>query len=178
MRVLGLTNFANMALPLARLHSHPLHYWFKENDRTNWSVQGAEARPRGHQSPPLVAHLQATAKINMQTLSRESTHNRCFQGKLWRPHDQPVIQRQATCKEGQRHPHQYLRTGNSVIGLWNVWGSNGGKAISFQIDNTIAVAYLLKEGNSLKGPKWSCEEDLAQMSQEWGKSIPSIHQMC
>ena len=34
MRLLGLTNFASMALPLARLHSHPLQFWLKENCKT------------------------------------------------------------------------------------------------------------------------------------------------
>ena len=34
MRLLGLTNFAHMALPLARLHSCLLQYWFKENNKS------------------------------------------------------------------------------------------------------------------------------------------------
>ena len=34
MRLLGLTNVASMALPLARLHSCPLQYWLMENYKT------------------------------------------------------------------------------------------------------------------------------------------------
>ena len=50
------------------------------------------------------------------------------------------------CKEGKKHPHQHPRTRNTVEGLFKVQGSNEEKAISFQIENTTLVPYLLKEG--------------------------------
>ena len=54
-----------------------------------------------------------------------------------------------------------------------------GKTISFQIVNTTAVAYLLKGGrHSLQNPKWSCGEDPAQVSQEWGNSVPKTTKRC
>ena len=64
MRLLGLTNFASMALPLTRLHSHPYSSGFKENYKTPVNLfKGLKGRPRGFSGPALVAHTQATKPI-------------------------------------------------------------------------------------------------------------------
>ena len=93
----------------------------------SWQVQGAEARFRDKPSPALVMHLQATAKISMQTLNRGGSHHRCLQRALWRLHEQPFIQRQMACKERQKHLYQHAWTGSSADGLSKVQISNEGE---------------------------------------------------
>ena len=51
-------------------------------------------------------------------------------------------------QKGQKHPQQYPGTGNNVDGMSKVWGITEGKTVSFQIDNTTAGAYLLKEAGT------------------------------
>ena len=51
-------------------------------------------------------------------------------------------------QKGQEHPHQYPDNGNSVDSLPKVEESLRGKTVSFQIDNTTVVAYLLRKGGT------------------------------
>ena len=54
------------------------------------------------QSKPCTGGVPSSqSKINMQTLNRVSSHDRCFKGGLLKPHEQPAIQRHVACKEGQ-----------------------------------------------------------------------------
>ena len=69
---------------------------------SRWSVQRAKTRHRGFSGLTLVAHLQATTKVYIQTLNREGSDNRCLQGGLWCPHEWPILQRQVACNEGQK----------------------------------------------------------------------------
>ena len=78
-RLLGLTNFASMVLPLAILLSCPYSSSLRDLQNSSQPVQGAEAQFRGNPSSVLVAHPQATNKINMQTFSRGGSNNRCLQ---------------------------------------------------------------------------------------------------
>ena len=152
MRLWGLINFASMALSLARLHSCPLQFWFKENYKTSADVfKGLKSEPQESQALLCWHTFKATAKSNMQILNTGGSDNKYIHGCLWRPHEQPVIQRQVACREGQKHPHQYPGNENSEDGLSAVHGRDGWNTISFQIDKTTAVVYLL----SVEGGRYS-----------------------
>ena len=146
MRLQCMINFASMALPLARLHSHPLQYWLKENYKTPaYLFKGAEVKPWGCSDPALATHLQATTKFNTQMPNRGSVDNRSprrVMGAIWTT----CPSRAGGLQKGQEHLYQYPGTGNSVDGLSTAWGIITGEDFSFQIDNTTAVAYLLKQG--------------------------------
>ena len=65
---------------------------------------------------------------------------------LWRSHEQPVFQRQVVCLEGRN-------TKINILELETLWMTHTkfeeaiwGKTVSFQIDNTMAMAHLLKGG--------------------------------
>ena len=95
--------------------------------------------------PPLVVHLQATAKVNIQTIYRGGSHNRCLQAGLQGPHEQPILQRWPA-KNGRN-------THITILELEPVWmachifkEAMSGKTSSFQMNNTTAAAYLLKVG--------------------------------
>ena len=68
------------------------------------------------------------------------------------PYEQSVFHRQVACKEGRS-------THINILELKTVWLACQrfeelvkGKAVSFQIDNTTAVAYQLKEGGTTSRP--------------------------
>ena len=51
MRLLSLTNFASIAVPLERLHSQPLQYWLKENYKTPADLfKGLKPNPEAAQT--------------------------------------------------------------------------------------------------------------------------------
>ena len=60
---------------------HPIVHAQGELQDSSQSLKGAVAS-WGNQSPALVVHLQAIAKINMQTLNAGGSHSRCLQGGL------------------------------------------------------------------------------------------------
>ena len=69
MRLLGLTNFVSMALPLARLHSHYIQYWLKKNYKTASDLfKGLKPDTETSQDSALAVHLQATTKSTCRPL--------------------------------------------------------------------------------------------------------------
>ena len=82
MKLLDLTNFAGMVLPLAGLHCHPYNTGSMKITRLQLICSKAEAKSRGCSDPALVVHLPVTTKVNMQMLNKGGCDNRCFQGGL------------------------------------------------------------------------------------------------
>ena len=68
---------------------------------TSQSVQRAEVKSRSCSDPALVGHFQSTTKVSIQTPNRGSGDNRCLQGGLWGPHEQPVLLGQVATKKGK-----------------------------------------------------------------------------
>ena len=143
------------------------------------SLQGTEARPTGCSDPALLVHLQAPSKVNIQTPDRCTVNNRCLQWGLWGSHEQPIFLGQMACKKGQKHPHQYPGTENSVGGLSKVQGIIEGKDCLL-LDRQHNSINLSVEGqwHSLQYLKWSCEKDSPQVSWEWDNGVPWIPQRC
>ena len=136
MRLLCLRNFASMALPLARLHSHPLQYWLKENHKTSADLfKGLKQDPEASQ----VLHWWHTFKLQPKSICRPlrgGSDNRYLQGWVW---------------HAKMSKNIYI----NILELVTIWMTYQrfkelmrGKTISFQLDNTTAVAYLLKEGGT------------------------------
>ena len=64
------------------------------------------------------------------------------------PHEQPVLLGQVACRKGQEHLHKYPGKETVWMTCQGFEESLRGKTVSFQIESSTVVAYLLKEGGS------------------------------
>ena len=76
MRQLGLTNFASMALPLERLHSHPFQFWWKGTYRFAADFFQTTEVYASVRSPTLMVLICAIANIDTLAPSPGSCDNR------------------------------------------------------------------------------------------------------
>ena len=159
--------------------SSPLILAQEELQNSSCSLQGTEARPRACLDSALVSHLQAPTNVNIQTPDRGSGKNRCLHGVLSGPHEQSVLPRKVVCKKEQEYSHQYLGDGDSVDSLSKVSEIIEGEDCLLP-DKQHNSSSLSVEGgwHSLQDPKWSCEEDYAQVPQEGDSGVPRIPQRC
>ena len=149
MRLLGLTNFASMALRLARLCSCPLWFWIKENckapaDLFKGMKQDTEASHALHwwctfKPQPKSICIPLTDEAVTTDVSKDGygghMNNLSFRGR-W------------PAKKGR---NTYI----NILEMETVWfacqkceEAMREKNVFFQIDNTTAVAYLVKEGGT------------------------------
>ena len=82
-------------------------------------------------------------------------------------------------QKGQKHPHHYPGTGNSVDGLSKVWRIIEGEDCLLP-DRQHNSSSLSVEGgwHSMKDLKWSCKKDSPQVSWEWDNGVPTVPQRC
>ena len=149
MRLLGLTNFANLGVPLGRLHSRPLQFWLKT----------------GYKSPQDLFHTLSVTPLAEKCLTwwMNLTHT---SKSLTRPRVEEVVITDASTAgygghlnqltfQGKWPGHKGKSTHINILELETVWKACQqfeqeiqGKVVSFQIDNTTAVAYLRNEGGT------------------------------
>ena len=145
--LLGLMNFASIALLLARLQLRPLQWWLKQHYKGPSDM--FKTRPiteeahcnlewwRSFKSRPKSIHRPAVQKVVMTDASTKGFSGECnwlaFQGE-W---------------PGSKGRDTHI----NLLKLETIWKACNkfmseikGKATSFQIDNQTAVAYLMKEG--------------------------------
>ena len=164
----GLDKFCQQGTTTGKITFPPLTVLAQgELEDSSWSVQRTEARHRSIPSPALVVLLQAKARINMQTLNRGGSHNRCLQEGLWGPHEQFFIEAGGLQRRADT-PTSILWNRKQCGGLSKVWGSDEGKDHLIPDRQHNSTALSVDGGkNSLQEPKCSWEEDLAQILQDW-----------
>ena len=147
--LLGLTNFASIALPLARLQSRLLQWWLKQH------------------------YKGLSDMFKTMPIMEEAHHNlewwhsfRLHPKSIHRPSVQEVVMTDASTKGFGRECNWLAFQGEwpgskgrdmyiNLLKLETIWMACNkfeseikGKATSFQIDNQTAVAYLMKEGGT------------------------------
>ena len=148
-RLLGLTNFVSIALPLTRLQSQPLQWWLKQHykspsDMFKTMSITEEARhnlERGHsfRSHPKSFHRPSVQEVIMTDALTKGFGGECNRLVFW----------------GKWPGSKGRDTHINLLELETIWkvcnqfeSEIKGKATSFQIDNRTAVAYLMKEGGT------------------------------
>ena len=103
LRLLGLTKFSSMALPLSRLQSYPLEFWLRGEYKFPADLFKSlmpSHKARSKKSSALVVPISAKAKIDTSCLSgRESQ-------QMLPSYLNLVLQRQVARKEEKGDKHQ------------------------------------------------------------------------
>ena len=147
--LLGLTNFASIALPLARLQSQPLQWWLKQHYKGPLDM---------YKTMPIMEE----AHLNLEWWHSFKSHPK----SIHRPSVQEVVMTDALMKgfgrecnwlafQGEWPGSKGRDTHINLLELETIWKACNkfeseikGKATSFQINNQTAVAYLMKEGGT------------------------------
>ena len=183
MRLLDLTHFASMALTLAILHSQPLQYWVKENYKTPADLfKGLKTDPEAAQTLLWWHNFKPQPKsISRPLIEAGVTTGASKEGYGGHMNNLPFWGRWPAEKAKNTHIN--------ILELETVWiayqrfeESLTGKTVSFQIDNTTAVAYLLKEGgthyktlNSLvRKILLKCHENVITVCPEYFRGVANL----
>ena len=180
MRLLGLTNVANMVLPLARIHSHPLQFWHKDTYK-------------------IPAYLFKGLKTNWETIQTlHWWHSFKLQPKsIYRPLVEEVVTAD-TLKDGygghmnnlsfrgKQHAKKGGTPNINILELKAVWKACQklkeairGEDYLFLDRHPNSSSLSVATGRaSLPDFEWSWKENPTQMSQEWGCSMLRIPQGC
>ena len=148
-RLLGLTNFASIALPLARLQSRPLQWWLKQHykgpsDMFKTMPITEEARHNLEWWRSFKSHPKSIHRPSVQEVVTTDASTKGFGGEC----NRLAFQGEWPGSKG-RDTHINLLELETVWKACNKFESEiKGKATSFQIDNRTAVAYLMKEGGT------------------------------
>ena len=155
MRLLGLTNFASMALPLARLHSHP-HTILAQGKVTRLQPICSKDWSQTHEGLPKLMHWWHTFKPQLKSLCKPLieeavTRDASKEGYGGQMNNLPFRGR-CSARNGRN-------THINILQLKKVWmayhkfeETMRGKTVSLQTDNTMAVAYVLMEGGLIARP--------------------------
>ena len=148
-RLLGLTNFVSIALPLTRLQSQLLQWWLKQHYK-------------GPSDMFKTMPITEEAHHNLEWWCSLKSHPK----SIHRPSVQEVVTTDASTKgfggecnwlafQGKWPGSKGRDTHINLLKLETIWKACNkfeseikGKATSFQIDNQTAVAYLMKEGET------------------------------
>ena len=166
LRLLCLTNFVSMALPLARLHSFPLQFWLKENYKTPANLlEGLKTDLEPSQALLWWCTFKPQPKLICKLLIKEVVTTDASKEGYEDHMNNPSFRGMWSAKKGRNTHINILKLENSVDGLSKVWGSNEGDDCLLSGRQRNSGGISVEGGkNSLWDPKWFCEEYLAQMS--------------
>ena len=147
--LLGLTNFANIALPLARLQSRPLQWWLKQHykdpsDLFKIMAITEEAHHNLEWWCSFKLHPKSIHRPSVQEVVTTDTSTKGFGGEC----NRLTFQGKWPGNKG-RDTHINLLELETIWKACNQFESDiRGKVTSFEIDNPTAVVYLMKEGGT------------------------------
>ena len=171
-RLLGLTNFASIALPLTRLQLQPLQWWLKQHykgplDMFKTMPITEEARHN--------LEWWCSFKSRPKSIHRPSVQEVVMTDALTKGFGGECLSRQMAREQGQRHTHKSPRTRNRLEGVQQVRVRDKGES-NLVSDRQLDSGSLPNERrrNEMSAAGSASLKDPPKVSQGWGDPDPRI----
>ena len=164
-----------MAVLLARLHLHPLKFWFKGTFKSSVNLFRSLKFTHKAREPCFGRTHSCLSQKQYIDPSLGKCHNRCLERGLWKAHEPAVPERQMVRKDGYGDPRKCPRARDSLESKFTVQRGCERKTSFLPDRHHDSSSLAAEEGwQPVQENEWYCKRNLAQMPQRWSNDLSEI----